>query len=617
MNNFTIKKHIYVILIYFILILFFTFPAWLKIGTLVYGFIQDTDNRGALWSFWWERYAYLNNLDANKVSILAAPFGQESIREIQPYILKFIFKWSSILTNDIVTYNFWLITSFVLAALFMYLLVFYFTRSYYAAFIAGLIYGFCPYHFNKAWEHYLLAQIQWMPLYILSVFMLYEKISLKNIIIFIIACTLLLSFEFTYVYIMLIFTLGFFIFIFYQHFIKIKLFKNKDLLKFDNLFYDLRFLKNFLLISLLAILVNMPIIFPILKAFFIAPETSAATIDAGSRPFRYLFSQSAHISNYFFPAVSNPLLGRITKPFIGSIFYGRGSIEQTLYLGWTSIILALIAQKFTKTKYSKEISVKNAFLKENIFLTKLFLFIALLGVLFSMPPYWNFGIFKIYFPSFFMYKIFPMFRAYARFGILVMLAMGVLAGLGINYILSKKSRKSIFAIVFSCLILFEFNNIPPLRYTDMSLYPKVYQWLAEQKDNFIIVEYPFGEWSPGEAIERLDYLLYQRYHEKRLFNGAQPGTRAYEIKQKVINIASPYTAGILKELGVTYAVVHLDKYRGGANKNAFDIVGQIPDTSKLQGFRELTRFDEDVILEIIAKPINPDLVKVDIRSQND
>ena len=87
------------------------------------------------------------------------------------------------------------------------------------------------------------------------------------------------------------------------------------------------------------------------------------------------------------------------------------------------------------------------------FYVKLFLFITFVGILFSMPPYWNFGIFKIYFPSFFMYKILPMFRAYARFGILVMLSISVLAGIGFMRLVSTKKNK-----IHYCRICLKLKN---------------------------------------------------------------------------------------------------------------------------------------------------------------
>ena len=67
-------------------------------------------------------------------------------------------------------------------------------------------------------------------------------------------------------------------------------------------------------------------------------------------------------------------------------------------------------------------------------------------------------------PSFFMYKMLPMFRAYCRFGIVVMLAVAVLAGFGLKEIISKlkaQSSKLIVTALLCGLDLFEFWNWPP------------------------------------------------------------------------------------------------------------------------------------------------------------
>jgi len=203
-----------------------------------------------------------------------------------------------------------------------------------------------------------------------------------------------------------------------------------------------------------------------------------------------------------------------------------------------------------------------------------------------------------------MYKIFPMFRAYARFGLLAIIAVSILAGVGLKYILDKiKSSKKRLALVISIsfLVLFEFNNIPPFRVTDITHPPAVYKWLSEQKGDFLIVEYPIGESAEGETYVEMDYLFYQRIHQKKLVNGAIPGTEAYNIIQKIIKITDSGIPVLLKELGVKYAIAHLDRYREGTDKRAVDVVGEAPDLSKSAGFKLISRFGDDEVYEVVAR----------------
>ena len=170
-------------------------------------------------------------------------------------------------------------------------------------------------------------------------------------------------------------------------------------------------------------------------------------------------------------------------------------------------------------------------------------------------------------------------------------------------------KRLILTALIDLFILFEFNNIPPFHVTDVSRPPAVYSWLAEQKGDFIIAEYPIGEATAGETYVELDYLFYQRVHRKKLINGAIPGTKAYDVTQKIIRIADEETPKLLSSLGVKYIVVHLDRYREGTNKKAVDIVGEVPDLLKSEGLRLVKRFGSDEIYEVIAEPLE---IKADL-----
>ena len=151
-----------------------------------------------------------------------------------------------------------------------------------------------------------------------------------------------------------------------------------------------------------------------------------------------------------------------------------------------------------------------------------------------------------------MYKILPMFRAYCRFGIVVMFAVAVLAGFGLYFILERfKSYKIKIAILclFCGLVLFEFWNWPPYKVIDVSRVPAVYYWLKGQPENFVIAEYPLDTSSPSEK-----YKFYQITHEKKIINGTIPGTYANKLAESLTRLSDPYTAGVLKWLGVKYAI---------------------------------------------------------------
>ena len=576
-------------LLFLIILGVFTYPLATKMTERIYGPIYETDNRAAVRDFWFAKYAFVNKLDFYNNTFVNFPFGP-SIKNYS--LLPFWLTprcFLSVLVNEVFAYNFLILGSFILSFLGMYLLVFYLTGSHLGSFISGILYSLCPYHFNKAWEHYSLTFIDFLPFSILYLLKVKDNPRVKNIIICSIFLALVIISDLSYAYIISIGVAFYFLYTIFYISRKRRSFKDVFLIT-----------RNLIIVGVLTLVIVSPAILPVIKQMFFTPKTDAVMQEVFIRPIKYLFSQSARPLNYIIPASSHPLFGKFTKSMFGSIFYGRNSIEHTLYLGWAAIILSFLAFR----KRRKKPNTLEA--KEN-FAIGLFVFLSFVAFFFSMPPYINLGLFKIYFPSFFMYKVLPMFRAYARFGILLMLCVSVLAGFGIKFVLErykKFSKKIIFISIILVVILFEFNNIPPFRVTDLDAKtPEVYRWLADKKGDFPIIEYPLGEGGAGEEYKNLDYFLYQRVHHKRLINGAMPGTYAFGIKKRIRKITDPRTPGILKWLGAKYVVVHLNLYRQISSRQAMEVIGEVPNLRKLQGFKFVGKFEDAEVYEVTAEPI--------------
>jgi hypothetical protein len=105
------------------------------------------------------------------------------------------------------------------------------------------------------------------------------------------------------------------------------------------------------------------------------------------------------------------------------------------------------------------------------------------------------------------------------------------------------------------LVLFEFWNWPPYKVIDISRAPAVYYWLKQQPPDTVIAEYPLDIIGPNEL-----YKLYQTTHEKKMINGAVPGTPAHKNIQTLVDLSSPKTASALKQIGVKYVLVHRADY---------------------------------------------------------
>lgn len=192
-----------------------------------------------------------------------------------------------------------------------------------------------------------------------------------------------------------------------------------------------------------------------------------------------------------------------------------------------------------------------------------------------------------------------MFRIYARFGILVMLSVSVLAGIGLAGILQKmrsfKKRGVLLALIV-LLICFEFAPTFPAPMINAVDPPPVYEWLARQTGDFTIAEYPLENDS--------EYFFWQRVHQKRLVNGALPGTRADKVRKKIIDILDPKTPGILRYLGAKYVIFHPGKY---ARSDEVEIIGEIPDIKKQPGLKLIKSFPKAEVYEVTAPPIKPEV----------
>jgi hypothetical protein len=613
MNMLNKKEITMVAIAFFCMTIAVTFPLIFQMKDAVYGPFYNTDIRGGLWNLWWGQYALTHNLDYDHTPFIAAPFGVDFSNSPISWIVKLLFAALLPVISPGLCLNGLTIMSFVLCGVFSFLLVHYLTKNRIASFIAALIFTFSPFHLNKAMEFSFFFIGTWLVLYIFLVAKLKEYPGWKYSLCAILAFSINLALNPSYGYIALIVTicfLSFCLFFQWKEKLGLALQKNDKIILKKRFFEGTKFFATLFLVSVVSLILYGPILLKIVNSMFGSLSVKAHLAPLGYiRSLDYLFAQSARPLSYFLPASSHPILGSFTKKMFGSVFYGRGSIEQTLYLGWVPLILAYFAFRQWRQKRSQILQYPDYQASKENFYIGFFIFSAYLAFIFSMPPTIDLLFFKVYFPSYFLYKVLPMFRAYARFGILVSLSVSVLAGFGLKFLLERMKsprHKQLFIAAISLFILFEFTNIPPLRATDISKVPSVYKWLGEQRGNFIVAEYPMAMamamTSPGEALENYDYLFYQTKHQKRLVNGAIAGTEAFEIRKKILKINDPETIKILKKLGVKYVILHTDLYRKGDYGYAADVVGEVPRLNNIAGWNLIKTFDTVYVYDIGNKP---------------
>lgn len=547
------------IIIFFTTIgLIFTYPLIFKFSSAIYGYPGDPT--GTIWMFWWQKKAFLSRIDPNIIPIVGAPFGLDiSAWPASPVIMNTALI-ASILVNETFAYNILTFLTFPIAGLTMYYLVKYFTDNKAASIISGVIYSISPYHLAHSYGHLgIIMGLQWLPLYVLTLFKLHEKRSMKYMILCGAAFALVVLTNYYDGFFMLVFTA-----VFIAFGLLWTIFKNKQAS------INLKALGYYICAFLVSIAIIIPFSLHIFKTSTSAPKTYARNIGE-------LFTYSARPWEYLLPAIDHPLFGQYVAPFLSSHMHGSNAVEQTIYLGYVPMILALLALVLYKKSKNNEINMNDF-----AFVITFFILAAFVAFLFSVPPILEIGSISVPMPSYFTFKFASMFRAYARFGNIVLLCVAVLAGIGVSFLFKKISRLKYVAattVLVILLITVEFTNIPPLRVTDLSATPPAYKWLFKQKGAFTIAEYPlFG----NNEAPHYDYVFYQRIHEKKLLNGTAFGSESDNLRLKLTNITDPRVPQILKFLKIKYIIINLRKYP----QEQLQSLKSLPDLRLVKKFRD-------------------------------
>lgn len=570
------KRHFLTGIVFLIIITAMTFPLVLNMTKYFPGFFSTDESYASLWDSWRIKHSFQYGTSLKNTDLIAYPFGLNLYASgyLSFFWLGLIY-FLSIFTNPIFAYNIQILCNLFLSCFFAYFLTFYLTKNRPSAFFSGIIFAFCPYQFARIWQHLGLTFNEWIPLGLLSAILLKEHASKKSAFLFLFSLLLLFSFDWCIMYLSTIAIITFLIYVLLYNW-KLKLFRQRQLLGPDRDYF-----KKVIFLGLIIFIVLLPQFFGVIKNRLLVSPSEASTFNPFRRPFEDLFAQSAKPLSYFLPAVVHPIFGKFTEQFVGSSLYGISFTEHTLYLGWIPFILAFVAiRKWRKMRKVGAVPEGDCPYPKEDFYIGFFIFLAVVAWLFSQPPWWNIFGFKIYMPSFFMYKILPMYRAYCRFGIVVMLAVAVLAGFGLKFILERfKSQRVrlVLTCLFSGLVLFEFWNWPPYKVIDVSKVSAVYYWLKAQPEDIVIGEYPLDADSSNEM-----YKFYQTAHQKKMINGTIPGTPANAFAQTIVKLSEPKTAAALKGMGVKYVLVHRQDYIDTGLVDDTEELNKIPQNSGLK-----------------------------------
>jgi hypothetical protein len=162
---------------------------------------------------------------------------------------------------------------------------------------------------------------------------------------------------------------------------------------------------------------------------------------------------------------------------------------------------------------------------------------------------------------------FNFIRVPSRFILLVMLSLGVLAGIGFDRLAVQMPRtlKSIAAVVIAVLLLAEYESLPFSSVPYRVDIPAIDRWLDTQPKPFVVAELPVP--SPGDlgALERrqTSSMLHATAHWQKTIHGYSGIRRPFHDRLYLDLTEFPGGESInsLRDAGVTVIVVHTDAYR--------------------------------------------------------
>jgi hypothetical protein len=352
--------------------------------------------------------------------------------------------------SPVAAYNAVVLSTFPAAAVLGYLLAFAITRSVMASAVAGLAFAFSPFHVAHAAYHPHIAQVQWIAAYLAALWWCLHGFSVKKAAVLVLATALAVASNFYGGFIAMTLTPAI-----------VPLFwispspDGQHARAWRDLGWTTATLATLAVAGLAAAAVVLP--------GGLHPG-ALPRVDPGD-----LFRYSARWWAHLVPPVDHAVLGRFARAF----WRGRGDaglLEQQVYLGFGVLALAAIGvySAVRHTRDEGQVSVRTV---------AALVALGAIALVCSLSPERTIDGWRIVRPSAFLYLVAPMFRAYARFSVVVQLVAAVLAGIGADALWRSKVRAARAVVVaLLAVVVFEYAPIP-WRSRDV-LPTTAHRWLA-------------------------------------------------------------------------------------------------------------------------------------------
>lgn len=432
--------------------------------------------------------------------------------------------------GPVAAFNLLVLATFPLAAAAAYLLARYVLGSHLGAMVAGLAYAFLPFHVAHATGHPHVSQTQWLPLYLLALWQCVDRPDvLRAFLLLASAVAVALS-------------------NFYGGLIAAVL-SPVALVAYGVVSARQPGEGRLRRLVLTGLTLGVAAAAGLLLIYRVAP---AVLLRPGSFAFPRsdLFLYSAKWWSYLVPAVDHPLAGSRIRQFWAGRGLEEALLEQQVGVGWSLLVLGAVPAWLWVRGDRASPGVRTA---------PVLAIVAVAALLCSLSPERKIGSFTFVRPSALLYEVTPMFRAYARFGVVVGLMTALLAGAGAACLWrwpTSAGRRA--AALLLGLAVLEFAPFPPWRWRDV-LPTRAHRWLAGQPGPLRVLDCV----PPSRTSDLFALSLFP--HEVALLGGsliARGGRNGSVGAASFDDCGEPQLGDKLAALGYTHVVVRRDSPDG-------------------------------------------------------
>lgn len=353
------------------------------------------------------------------------------------------------LSGGVAAYNWLVLLSFPLSAATAYLLARHLALSPAGATVAAMAYAFSPFHVAHAAYHPHIAQTQWVPLYLLALWRCLDDASPVAVGFLGVA------------------TVGVTLSNFYGGLIAAVM---TPVAVGAYWFVRARTAKD--AARRLVVTIGALTLLSVAGLAYVWWTARSVLVDAAA--FAFLpgdgFRYSAKWWGYLVPPVAHPLLGELARRIWIASGVREGLLELQISLGWGVVALGMFATYCWLARDRRAAAASVPVLAA----------VAVAALVCSLSPERTIGGFRFVRPSALLHELVPMFRAYARFGVVVQLMAALLAGIGVDYLRRAGTRRAqIVCLALVALAAGEYAVSPSALWHDV-LPTTAHRWVMRQ-----------------------------------------------------------------------------------------------------------------------------------------